>query len=62
MVACAPEGTAAVEAAPVAGLGVPGSKGVEDGGVGRAGSGVAGEFGPVWFGFHMIRLVPFLGA
>jgi hypothetical protein len=35
---------------------------VEAGGVGRVGSGVDGEVGPVWFGFHMIRLVPFLGA
>jgi hypothetical protein len=36
--------------------------GVEAGGAGRAGSGVEGEVGPVWFGFHMIRLFPFLVA
>jgi len=41
---------------------VLGSKvvGVEAGEAGRAGSGVEGEVGPVWFGFHIIRLFPFL--
>ena len=63
MVACSPAGTVAVVELPVAGLRVPSKVvGAEDGGVGRAGSGVEGEVDPVWFGFHMIRLFPFLFA
>lgn len=61
MVACSPLVLAAEETAPVEGRAALGSKveGEEAGGVGRAGSGVEGEFGPVWFGFHMIAIVSF---
>lgn len=61
MVACSPEGVAAGTLPPVEGRTVPASKaaGAEVGGVGRAGSGVEGEVGPVWFGFHIISIVSF---
>jgi hypothetical protein len=29
---------------------------------GRIGSGIEGGIGPAWFGFHMVRLFPFLIA
>lgn len=62
MVACSPEGMLAEAVAAVEGRTAPVSNdaGVEAGGAGRAGSGVEGELGPAWFGFHMIRLIPFL--
>jgi hypothetical protein len=62
MVACSPEGMGAALVAPAAGRAGSKAAGAEAGGVGRAGSGVDGEFGPAWFGFHMIRLFPFLVA
>ena len=64
MVAWSPAGMAAEADAPEVGRTVPVSKleGVEAGGAGRAGSGVEGVFGPAWFGFHIIRLFPFLVA
>jgi hypothetical protein len=63
MVACSPLGMAADEVV-ADGRVAPDSKlvGVDAGGAERAGSGVEGEVGPVWFGFHMIRLFPFLNA
>src|SRR5665213_516615 len=59
MVACSPLAAAAAGAA---GREASNEPGVETGGVGRAGSGVAGEEGPVWFGFHMGRFCSFRGG
>src|ERR1035441_5311678 len=64
MVACSPDATAGEDAPPAAARAGPGSEavGVEAGGAGRAGSGVEGEVGPVWFGFHIISVVSFPGC
>ena len=64
MVACSPDATAGEGAPPAADRAAPGSNavGVEAGGAGRAGSGVDGEVGPDWFGFHMIAIVSFPGC
>lgn len=61
MVACSPAEAEGAEAVPVEGRAALGSNvdGDAAGGVGRAGSGVEGEFGPVWFGFHMVAIVSF---
>src|SRR5215469_14720681 len=56
MVACSP---VEEDAEAAAGREASNEPGVETGGVGRAGSGVAGELGPVWFGFHMGRFSSF---
>jgi hypothetical protein len=62
MVACSPVATTGLATVAVAGLGVLDSYMVGAGADGRVGSGGEGGIGPAWFGFHMVRLFPFLIA